>query len=189
MQLSQSSHRPSSGDSKYLDPTDSHRHHHHRKSRSHSRHSEQNSGRDRSKSRTKEWGSAAVGAAAGGLLGNELGHGPLATIGGLVAGAYGAHELERRHEKHREKKRLSEGGGGARSGDDDRHHRRRSSGGLLEGLKMKVEGFLDNPDKDDRHRHSGRSRSHVGAGRRDREYDDYEDYDERSGRGRRDDHY
>jgi len=104
-----------------------------------------------------------------------------------VAGAYGAHELERRHEKHREKKRLSDGGGRRGNSEDDRHHRRRSSGGLLEGLKNKVEGFLDTPDKDDRKR---RSRSHVGGGRRDYEYDDGYGYDERrGGRSRRDDYY
>ncbi len=36
----------------------------------------------------------------GGYLGHEMGGGALGTIGGLVAGAWGARELERRHERY-----------------------------------------------------------------------------------------
>lgn len=199
-QLTQSSYRPNSSDSKYLDPADSHRTH---RSHSHSRHNSRDDDDDRrkrSKSRTKEWGSTAVGAAAGGLIGNELGHGPLATIGGLVAGAYGAHELEKRHERHKEKKRLSGGGDDGRSSRGSGHHKRRSSGGLLDNVKDKVEGFLSNPDADVGKKR--RSRSHVGTGggrnSKTRDYDSYSDgeddgYSRRSSRGggksRRDDYY
>lgn len=192
MQLSQSSYRPSASDrrgSDYLDPNDGRSsRHHHKSSRSHSRHGsdEKSGGRERSKSRGKEWGATAAGAAAGGLIGNELGHGPLAALVGVAAGAYGAHELERKHERtlasyilipyqsrytnmitgHQEKKRLSRGE------DPDRprssHHRRRSSGGLLGGLKDKAESLLS-PDKD---KDSRRSRSSVGGSRRSAKYDD-----------------
>lgn len=101
-----------------------------------------------------------------------------------MAGAYGAHELEKRHERHQERKRLS--------GDGERRHhqRRRSSGGLLDGLKGKVEGFLENPDADTRREREAkrRSRSHAGGGRRD-EYEDYGGFEERrGGRSRRDDY-
>lgn len=106
MQLSQSSYRPAASDrhgSDYLDPSDGRRSkHHHKSSRSHSRHRSDDKGsggRERSKSRGKEWGATAAGAAAGGLLGNELGHGPLAALAGVAAGAYGAHQLERKHER------------------------------------------------------------------------------------------
>jgi len=108
-----------------------------------------------------------------------------------VVGAYGAHELEKRHEKHQEKKRLSAGAGGRRSYDNDRdggdrhHHRRRSSGGLLDGLKSKVEGFLDGGGKE-RDEGPRRSRSSVGGGRRgDYDRDGYDDYYEKRGGGRR----
>lgn len=104
MQLSQSSYRPTPSNrrsSDYLDPNGHSSRHHHKSSRSRSRHrSDDKDGRSRSKSRGKEWGATAAGAAAGGLLGNELGHGPLAALAGVAAGAYGAHQLERQHEKH-----------------------------------------------------------------------------------------
>lgn len=200
-QLTQSSYRPS--DSDYLDPhrpRSGHRHGH--KSRDHSRHGRdvdrdedghRGHGRDKSRSRSRgaEWGATLAGAAAGGLLGHKAGHGEkLGTFGGIIAGAVGAHELERGYEKRREKKRLED----PYADERPSNHRRRSSGGLLDGVKEKVEGLL-NPDsgKDKR-----RSKSHVSSSRRDRGYDDYsdEDYDDRydkrssgGGRSRRDDYY
>ena len=65
--------------------------------------------------------------------------------------------MERRHEKHQEKKRLERDGG---RGERERAHRRRSSGGLLDNVKDKVEGFL-NPEGEKEKR---RSRSSVGGG-------------------------
>ena len=186
----------------YLSPTDeypSHRHHK-KSSRSHSRHRSDEkdrdgkSGRSRSHSRGKEWGATAVGGAAGAFIGNEIGHGPLGIGAGLLAGAIGAHELERRHEKHQEKRRLERDGGGARGDGDKAHRRRRSSGGLLDNVKDKVEGFL-NPDGEKEKR---RSRSSVGGGssggRRRGGYDSYSDseeerYERKSGGGRRRDDY
>lgn len=196
MELSQSSYRRSSGgrDSNYLDPDGHRSNRRHKSSRSHSRHDDYHErdrdgkgGRERSKSRGKEWGATAVGGAAGAFIGNEIGHGPLGVAGGLIAGAIGAHELERRHEKHQAKKRLEEDGG------RPSHHRRRSSGGLLNDVKGKVEGFL-NPDGGDKRR----SRSHVGSSRKSaRDYDDYDSYSDdekyerrssKGGRSRRDDY-
>ncbi|KAK0513616.1 hypothetical protein JMJ35_003980 [Cladonia borealis] len=204
LELSQNTYHRRTSDT-YLSPTDdypSHRHSSHKSksSRSHSRHRDDKdkdkSGRSRSHSRGKEWGATAVGGAAGAFLGNEIGHGPLGIGAGLIAGAIGAHELERRHEKHQEKKRLEKDGGGRGDrGDGDRkHHRRRSSGGLLSEVKEKVEGFL-NPEGEKEKR---RSRSSVGGssgGRRRSGYDSYSDSEEeryvgRSGTGgrRRDDY-
>ncbi|MCJ1370536.1 hypothetical protein MMC20_001749 [Loxospora ochrophaea] len=45
-------------------------------------------------------GAAIAGGAGGAFLGHELGGGPLATIGGMIAGAIGANALEQRHEKY-----------------------------------------------------------------------------------------
>ncbi|KAI9739244.1 MAG: hypothetical protein M1834_007457 [Cirrosporium novae-zelandiae] len=47
----------------------------------------------------KSLGATLLGAAGGGVLGHELGNGPLATIGGVIAGAIGANVLEKQHEK------------------------------------------------------------------------------------------
>lgn len=116
----------------------------------------------------------------------------MGTVGGIIAGAVGAHELEREYEKRREKKRLEEP---YRADERPSNHRRRSSGGLLGGVKDKVEGLL-NPDAG---REKRRSKSQVGSGRRgkgnegyysDEEYDDR--YDRRGsggGRSRRDEYY
>ena len=197
MELSQSSYRRTSGggDSNYLDPDGHRSSRHHKSSRSHSSHRDdrdrdEKGGRERSKSRGKEWGATAVGGAAGAFIGNEIGHGPLGIGAGLIAGAIGAHELERRHEKHQAKKRAEDDGYG---GGRPSHHRRRSSGGLLSDVKGKVEGFL-NPDGGDKRR----SRSHVGSSRKsgrdysDDESEDDERYERRStkgGKSRRDDYY
>lgn len=145
-----------------------------------------------------------MGAAAGGLLGKELGHGKLATLGGLVAGAYGAHELERRVEKHREKKRMEEPYGERKDREREKggHRRRRSSGGLVDNIKEKVEGFLNQQQEGgerEREREKRRSRSHAGTGGGRRggrdDYDDSSDderYERRSTKGsrrERDDYY
>ena len=203
LELSQHSYRRTSDS--YLSPTDDYPSHRHKKSsRSHSRHRDDKdrdgkSGRSRSHSRGKEWGATAVGGAAGAFIGNEIGHGPLGIGAGLIAGAIGAHELERRHEKHQEKKRSErDGGGGSGRGEGERaHRRRRSSGGLLDNVKDKVEGFL-NPDAGDKEKR--RSRSSVGGSsgggrRKGGGYDSYSDsederYERRSGggRSRRDDY-
>ena len=55
--------------------------------------------RSRSRSREKSLVSTLAGAAGGGYLGHELGGGAIGTVGGLLAGAIGARELEKRHEK------------------------------------------------------------------------------------------
>lgn len=55
--------------------------------------------RSRSRSREKGLVSTLAGAAGGGYLGHELGGGAIGTVGGLLAGAIGARELEKRHEK------------------------------------------------------------------------------------------
>lgn len=205
LELSQNTYHRRTSDT-YLSPTDdypSHRHSSHKSksARSHSRHRSDDKdgkgsgGRSRSHSRGKEWGATAVGGAAGAFLGNEIGHGPLGIGAGLIAGAIGAHELERRHEKHQEKKRSERGGGG----DGDRkHHRRRSSGGLLSEVKGKVEGFL-NPEGGEKEKRRSRSSvggSSGGGGRRRGGYDSFSDSEEeryvgRSGGGggrRRDDY-
>ena len=112
-----------------------------------------------------------------------------------MAGAIGARELEKRHEKHKEKKRYEDDGysygGGEYKGE---RRRRRSSGGLVDNIKDKVGEFLD-PDSGKEKR---RSRSH--GGRRSK-YDDYGDYEEEKyvrrsvrddrygGSGRRNDYY
>ena len=44
-------------------------------------------------------GATIAGASGGGFLGHELGGGPLATIGGAIAGAIGANMLEKRHHR------------------------------------------------------------------------------------------
>ena len=211
MQLSQSSYRPPAENSDYLSPDDRPRshHRHHKSSRSHSRHRDdrddrddrydrddrdndrsERSGRNRSHSRTKEWGATAVGGAAGALLGKELGHGKLGTIGGLVAGAVGAHELEKRHERKKEQRRLEDAYPHA-ARDGDGHHRRRSSGSFVDNIQDKVTKFV-NPDKEG----GKRSKSHVGGSRGYEDYDDYDDdekYSRRSsrdgGRKKRDDYY
>ena len=117
-----------------------------------------------------------------------------------MAGAIGAHELEKRHEKHREKKRYEDegysyGGGGEIKGE---RRRRRSSGGLINEIKDKVGTFLDPDAGKDKEREKRRSRSHGGGrGSRYDDYDGYEDdrYIRRSGRDdryesrRRDEYY
>ena len=55
--------------------------------------------RSRSRSRDKSLVSTLAGAAGGGYLGHELGGGAIGTVGGLLAGAIGARELEKRHER------------------------------------------------------------------------------------------
>lgn len=97
-----------------------------------------------------------------------------------MAGAIGARELEKKHEKHQEKKRR-----GDPYGDRPSHHRRRSSGGPLGELKDKIGGFLNPDDKDSKRR----SKSHVGSSQRSRGYDDgYDDHDDGyDRRGYRDD--
>lgn len=77
----------------------------------------------------------------------------MGTVGGIIAGAVGAHELERGYEKRRERKRAEEEGGGGRGA------RRRSSGGLMGEVKEKVEGFLKVGDEGGKRR----SRSHGGS--------------------------
>ena len=198
LQLSQNTYHTRRTSDTYLSPTDdypSHRHSHKSKSsRSHSRHRDdrdgKSSGRSRSHSRGKEWGATAVGGAAGAFLGNEIGHGPLGIGAGLIAGAIGAHELERRHEKHQQEKKKGSGGGGRDRDGERKHHRRRSSGGLLSEVKDKVEGFL-NPEGEKEKR---RSRSSVGGGggRRRGGYDSFSDSEEEyggRGGGRRRDGY
>ncbi|MCJ1483670.1 hypothetical protein MMC06_003838 [Schaereria dolodes] len=46
-------------------------------------------------------GATLIGAGSGGFVGHELGGGPLATIGGMIAGAVGANALEHHHKKKR----------------------------------------------------------------------------------------
>ncbi|KAL8795934.1 MAG: hypothetical protein Q9195_001678 [Heterodermia aff. obscurata] len=55
--------------------------------------------RSRDHSREKGLASTLAGAAGGGYLGHKIGGGAIGTVGGLVAGAIGARELEKRHER------------------------------------------------------------------------------------------
>ena len=126
------------------------------------------------------------------------------TVGGIIAGAVGAHELERGYEKRRERKRAEEGDPYARGDGGDRQHgrrRRSSGGGLFDGVREKVEGLLS-PGGDEREKEregKRRARSHVEERRRRRsgegyssDEEDYERYERRrSGGGRkgRDDYY
>lgn len=52
----------------------------------------------------KEVGAGALGAAVGGFAGHEFGHNKLATTIGALAGAWGGYELEKRHEKKKERR-------------------------------------------------------------------------------------
>lgn len=111
-------------------------------------------------------------------------------MGGIIAGAVGAHELERGYEKRREKKNRLEDP--YAEGQRPSNHRRRSSGaGLIGGMKEKVEGLL-NPDSAGKEKR--RSKSHVSSysERRRGDYSDEEfegRYEGRGGRRGRDDYY
>ena len=98
-----------------------------------------------------------------------------------MAGAWGAHELEKKHERHREKKRFEEegyeyGGGDHRSGGGGRHHSRDEN--IVDQIKDKVGGFIDEVSGggDREKREKRRSRSHVPSSRGAR-YDEYSDDD------------
>lgn len=52
----------------------------------------------------KEFGAGALGAAIGGFAGHELGHNKMATTIGVLAGAWGGYELEKHHEKKKERR-------------------------------------------------------------------------------------
>ena len=55
--------------------------------------------RSRDHSREKGLVSTLAGGAGGAYLGHEIGGGAIGTVGGLLAGALGARELEKRHER------------------------------------------------------------------------------------------
>lgn len=52
----------------------------------------------------KEVGAGVLGAAIGGFAGHEFGHNKMATTIGALAGAWGGYELEKRHEKKKERR-------------------------------------------------------------------------------------
>ncbi len=120
-------------------------------------------------------------------MGHKAGHGDrLGTVGGIIAGAVGAHELERGYEKRRDRKREDPYGG-----EKERRGGRRSSG-VFEGLREKVEGLLSPGGGEEKRR----SKSHGEGGRRRGDRDGYsseeeERYERRGGSGRRgrDDYY
>ncbi|CAF9935877.1 MAG: hypothetical protein HETSPECPRED_009934 [Heterodermia speciosa] len=128
----------------------------------------------RDHSHEKGLASTLAGAAGGGYLGHKIGGGAIGTVGGLLAGAIGARELEKRHERH--KRERSRGGDGHSS--RSRHSSpTRTLGGYIEKAQDKVENFLSPDrarDKDDgrkqRHRSEKGSRS-LSRGR----YSDSED--------------
>lgn len=100
--------------------------------------------------------SGALGALAGGLVGHEVGKGPLATVAGVVLGGLGANAFEAHHERRKSKKDMPPFDGRRAKSTDAR------GGGY---------------EKDD---YYGRSRSSRGGGR-DRGYDGYDSYDNDDG--------
>jgi hypothetical protein len=63
---------------------------------------ERGGGKDHHKG--KEVGAGVLGAAIGGFAGHEFGHNKMATTIGALAGAWGGYELEKRHEKKKERR-------------------------------------------------------------------------------------
>ena len=94
--------------------------------------------------------SGALGALAGGLVGHEVGKGPLATVAGVVLGGLGANAFEARQERQKGREAQSYGGRRAKSTD--------ARGGGYE-----------------KEEYYGRSRGSRG-GDRDRGYDEYDSY-------------
>lgn len=56
----------------------------------------------------KEVGAGVLGAAIGGFAGHEFGHNKMATTIGALAGAWGGYELEKRHEKKKDRRESQE---------------------------------------------------------------------------------
>lgn len=71
----------------------------------------------------KKLAAGAVGALAGGLAGNQVGHGTLSTLVGAAIGGLGGSALEKKHEKHNEA-RVAGGGSDGQSRDREEHWRR-----------------------------------------------------------------
>lgn len=128
--------------SRYDSTRSSHRHKHHGDGHS-LRHRTRSVGGGRSRSRMtdqvrdrldqlnldetdKKLAAGAVGALAGGLAGNQVGHRTLSTLVGAAIGGLGGSALEKRHEngyRHNEA-RVAGGGSGGQSRDREEHWRR-----------------------------------------------------------------
>lgn len=74
----------------------------------------------------KELGAGALGAAIGGFAGHEFGHNKMATTIGALAGAWGGYELEKRHEKKKERRQSEQV---VEYQSDNNYSRRSLSGG------------------------------------------------------------
>ncbi|KAG6997693.1 hypothetical protein G7Y79_00038g074520 [Physcia stellaris] len=112
--------------------------------------------RSRDHSREKSIVTTLAGGAGGAYLGHEIGGGAIGAVGGLLAGALGARELEKRHERNK----------GERSRGDGHSSRSRHSspartiGSFIDKAQDKVENFLSPDharDRDEGRKHRHRS--------------------------------